>query len=88
MQTDFSKILELVLWSKTKEIRVFLTTYYKESPEGQYRAEIHEGSHMFFVEYYSPSGQKLKTETFENKSIHYVTDAVENWAAGIKILNG
>lgn len=67
---------------------MFLTSYFKETPEGQYKAEIHQRSSGFAVEYYKPTGEKFKTEDFAGNSIHYVKDAVENWIDGIKPLNG
>lgn len=67
---------------------MFLTSYFKETPEGQYRAEIHQGSTGYMVEYFKPTGEKFKTEDYSSYSIHYVKDAVENWIDGIKTLNG
>lgn len=67
---------------------MFLSQYVKESPEGQYRAEIHETPEGYFIDYYGPTGNKIKTEMFESKSIHYVKDAAENWVEGIKVLKG
>jgi hypothetical protein len=67
---------------------MFLSHYVKESPEGQYRAEIHESVDGYFIDYYGPTGIKLKTENFEGKSIHYVKDVAENWVEGIKVLKG
>jgi hypothetical protein len=67
---------------------MFLSRYVKESPEGEYRAEIHQNNLGYFIEYYGPTGLKIKTEDFSGKSIHYVKDAAENWVDGIKILNG
>ena len=67
---------------------MFLTTYVKETPEGNYKAEVHQNSKGYFVEYFKPTGEKFKTEDFSQHSIHYVRDAVENWIDGIKTLNG
>ena len=67
---------------------MFLTSYFKETPEGQYKAEIHQKTAGYIVEYYKPTGEKFKTEDFTAHSIHYVKDAVENWIGGIKSLNG
>lgn len=76
-------------WSKTiQESRMFLSSYVKETPDGEYRAEIHQRASGYIVEYFKPTGEKFKTEDFSTKSIHYVTDAVENWIGGIKTLNG
>jgi hypothetical protein len=67
---------------------MFLTTYVKETPDGQYKADIHQEPVGFVVEYYKPTGEKFKTENFAGKSIHFVRDAVENWIGGIRPLNG
>lgn len=67
---------------------MYLTSYFKETPDGQYKAEIHQAQAGYMVEYYKPTGEKFKTEDFSTKSIHYVKDAVENWISGIKTLNG
>jgi hypothetical protein len=67
---------------------MFLTTYVKETPDGQYKADIHQEPVGFVVEYYKPTGEKFKTENFAGKSIHFVRDAVENWIDGIRPLNG
>lgn len=67
---------------------MFLSSFIKESPEGQYRAEIHENSDGYLIEYYDPTGKNFRTETFAGKSLKYVSDAAENWVAGIKSLNG
>ena len=36
------------------------------------------------LEYYDDNGTMFFTEEFPNKSIHYLNDAAENWASGIK----
>lgn len=67
---------------------MFLTTYFKETPEGQYKADIHESNTGYIVEYYKPSGEKFRTEDFSAQNIHYVKNVVESWMDGIKPLNG
>ena len=42
----------------------------------------------FYVDYYDKSGNIFYTEQFEGKSSHFVEDAAENWALGIKKLDG
>lgn len=37
---------------------------------------------------YIMNGDTAKTESYPDKSIHFVEDAVTNWFAGIKVLNG
>ncbi len=67
---------------------MFLTSYFKETPEGSYKANVHQEATCYIVEYFKPTGEKFKTEDFSGKSIHFVSDAVENWISGIKTLNG
>lgn len=66
---------------------MYLTTYVKETPEGQYKAEIHEIKSGYLVEYYKPTGEKFKSEKFSN-SIFYVKNEVEDWISNITQLNG
>jgi len=67
---------------------MLLTTFYKGDGSSM-RAEIHENkNNVYKVSFYGPNGEKLADKLFENKSIHYVQDAAENWLNGIKILNG
>lgn len=63
-----------------------ISTFFAENNAG--RAEVKQYVDSYFIEYYDGSGEYLSTETFSNKSIFYVEDAAENWALGIKQLNG
>jgi hypothetical protein len=65
-----------------------ITHFVKESPAGTYRAELHEGSGHYYIEYYGPAGDKIKTEKFEGRSIKQVSDIAESWINGIQVLNG
>lgn len=67
---------------------MYLTTMFKETPDGSYKAEIHQDLIGYSVDYFKPTGEKIKTETFTGKSIHFVESAVTNWIDGIKTLNG
>ena len=42
---------------------------------------------QFYIDYYDVSGNIFYTEQFEGKSSHFVEDAAENWALGIKKLD-
>ena len=69
-----------------------ITTHFKEGSEGP-RAEVFEvnyGSATYGIRYFMGIGDTnpFKTEMFEGKHISYVEDAAENWALGIKVLNG
>ena len=66
---------------------MLITTIFKEAGNTTARAEIHDTPDGYTIEYYGPNGF-IKSETFADKSIHYVEDAAQNWAAGIKVLNG
>jgi hypothetical protein len=43
-------------------------------------------SDTFYIDFFV-EGEKIKTEEFPGKSIHYLNSAAENWAVGIKKLN-
>ena len=42
----------------------------------------------FYVDYYDKDQNIFYTEFFEGKSVHFIEDAAENWALGIKKLDG
>ena len=42
----------------------------------------------FYVDYYDKNQNVFYTEFFEGKSVHFIEDAAENWALGIKKLDG
>lgn len=67
---------------------MFLTTYVKETPDGSYKADIHQLKEGFEVRYFKPTGEQFKTENYAQYSIHSVKDIVENWIGSIKTLNG
>ena len=50
--------------------------------------EIHLDSkdESLYIKYFNESGVVIFREEFPNKSMHYVEDAAENWATGIKKL--
>ena len=63
-----------------------VSTFFAENNLG--RAEVFHGHDSHYIEYYDQNGVLFHTEHFQGKSIHYVEDAAENWALGIKQLNG
>jgi hypothetical protein len=67
-----------------------ISTYFKEGTELKARAEVvfDSDNTVYNIEYYNLQGQIFHTESFPGKSVHYVEDAAENWALGIKVLNG
>jgi|TARA_B110000259_G_scaffold80029_1_gene93720 hypothetical protein len=66
-----------------------LQTFYKEDTDGA-RAEVFEENGVYGVHYYMGIGDAewFKQDIFAGKSLHYAEDAAENWALGIKTLNG
>jgi hypothetical protein len=67
---------------------MLISTFYEAADISNNRAEVHKGPTGYYIEYYRPDGSIITTEHFPNYSIHYVEDAAENWALGIKNLNG
>ncbi len=65
-----------------------ISQFVKESPAGTYRAEIHENKSGYYIDYYGPTGEKLKTENCASTSIKGVSDLAENWINSIQTLNG
>jgi len=64
-----------------------VTTFYKENTDGP-RAEIHQNSHGYYIEYYNIGGLMINKETYDNASIHFVSEKAQNWIDGIKTLHG
>lgn len=56
--------------------------------DGKKFAEIHLESRdeYFYVKFFEGDGRLIETRHFEGKSLHYVSDAVENWCANILLL--
>lgn len=65
-----------------------ISTYYADGNKGY--AEVHKDLQQggCFIRYYDSNGIRFFTEEFPDKSIRYVEDAAENWALGIKKLEG
>ena len=63
-----------------------LSTHYPTVGKGW--AEIHLDSkdESLYIKYFNEGGTVFFREQFPNKSMHYVEDAAENWANGIKKL--
>ncbi len=68
---------------------MLISTYFKENANAA-RAEVmkNEAGDYYYIDYYDAGGNKVFTETFPGKSIHFVEDAAENWALGVKVLKG
>lgn len=66
---------------------MLISTFYESNGKAG-RAEVYKDSHLgYYIEFYRADGSLITTEYFTNHSIHYVEDAAENWALGIKLLN-
>lgn len=63
-----------------------IKTVYPKTGKGW--AEIHLDSkdESLYIKYFNEAGIVVLREEFPNKSMHYVDDAAENWANGIKKL--
>jgi len=63
---------------------------YEAHPPGRGYCEVHFNfkEEYAYIKYFDDKGNLFFTEDFPDKSIHYVNDAAENWAAGIKKLEG
>jgi hypothetical protein len=68
--------------------KTLITTVYKEESGGKARAEIELEGGGYEITYYDTRGEAFQTESFPGKSLRYVEDTAENWALGIKVLNG
>ena len=57
--------------------------------DGKKFAEVHleTRDEHFYVKFYEGDGRLIETRDFPDKSLHYVTDAVENWCDGILLLD-
>lgn len=67
-------------------VEIVVDTYISE--EGSGRAEIKKNDSGYYIMYFDQGGRPFASETFYENSIHYVRDAAENWAKGLKTLNG
>tara|TARA_R110002012_G_scaffold158533_1_gene319945 strand:+ start:806 stop:1039 length:234 start_codon:yes stop_codon:yes gene_type:complete len=65
-----------------------ISTYWKD-PDLKEKAIVKLDTEVdqFYIDYYDVSGNIFYTEQFEGKSSHFVEDAAENWALGIKKLD-
>lgn len=63
-----------------------LTTFESEGGNGYAEVYFDFREDYPFIKYYTSDGKHFFTEEFPNKSLHYVYDAAENWAAGRKKL--
>jgi len=74
--------------NKGEYIMIVISEYFSEQKSTAVRAEVFLNSDEYGIRYYSIDGGLIKEEAFPGKSLTYVEDAAENWAKGIKVLNG
>jgi hypothetical protein len=64
-----------------------ISTYYADDNRGYCELHVDYKEEMFYLKYFDDHGKQFFTEEYPNKSMRYVEDAAENWAAGIKKLD-
>ena len=65
-----------------------LSTHESELGKGYAEVWMDFKEEVAFIKYFDDNDVKFFEEDFPNKTIGYVEDAAENWALGIKKLEG
>ena len=65
-----------------------ISTYYADKGKGHAEVWMDFKEEVAFIKYFDDNSNKFFEEDFPNKAIRYVEDAAENWALGIKKLEG
>jgi len=65
--------------------QVIISEYYNDK-DMRLKASVYLKNDCYCIDY-KKDDSVFKTETYPGKSVHYVEDAAENWALGIKVLN-
>ena len=65
-----------------------ISTYYSDHGEGYAEVWMDFKEELAFIKYFYDNDVRFFEEDFPNKAIRYVEDAAENWALGIKKLEG
>ena len=65
-----------------------ISTYWSDHGKGYAEVWMDFKEEVAFIKYFDDNDVKFFEEDFPNKSIQYVEDAAENWALGIKKLEG
>jgi len=63
-----------------------IKTIYPDKGKGWAEIHLDNKDESLYIKYFNEGGVVFFTEEFPNKSMHYVEDAAENWANGIKKL--
>ena len=66
-------------------MKIEISTYFHEQAPNMLRAEVFKDENGYGIQYLK-GDTVFNEERFPGKSIHYVEDAAENWALGIKVL--
>lgn len=66
-------------------MKIQISTYFHEEAPNMLRAEVFKDENGYGIQYLK-GDTVFNEERFPGKSIHYVEDAAENWALGIKVL--
>ncbi len=65
-----------------------ISTYWADDGRGYAEVWMDFKEEVAFIKYFDDNETKFFEEDFPNKAISYVEDAAENWALGIKKLEG
>jgi len=63
-----------------------VSTVYPTTGKGWCEIHIDPKEELLYIKYFNEGGMTFFIEEFPNKSMHYVEEAAENWANGIKKL--
>jgi hypothetical protein len=72
--------------SETRQRKI--STYYSDFGQGYAEVWMDFKEEVAFIKYFDDNSNKFFEEDFPSKAIGYVEDAAENWALGIKKLEG
>ncbi len=60
-------------------------TYYSdEPPTGYCKVWYNAKEELFGIDWFNEDDQKIASEEYPNKSMHFVESAAENWSHGVK----
>lgn len=65
-----------------------ISSYFKEETYGRVRADVVGFDGTYQIRYYDQSGVCYRTEDFRGKGLQEVENIAEDWALGVKTLNG
>lgn len=65
-----------------------ISTHHSEQGKGYAEVWMDFKEEVAFIKYFDDNDNKFFEEDYPNKAIGYVEDAAENWANGIKKLEG